>query len=408
MQDVYNELNNIYQKHNDELKKFNDKIAELKQKYVESQEKYKQLETGVKNLAEGLNKFQVGYYQLLEGFETIESNQGQLPSGTSKVGDGLSNLESGQSQFKSGLEDQLSESQQQAKELEEGLQKGSEGLSEISTGLTDAQVYLSSLADNSEDLYIPEEALGTEKFQELIDGYYSSDRKTVTMDVVLSINPFSKEALDLMAEIDEIVEDGMRGTALEGAEYGIGGNSSIFADLGKVSKSDFQRTSIFIFTGLFIVLVIMLRSIVAPIYLILGLVLCYYTSLGFSEFIFVDLLGYSGINWAVPFYGFVLLLALGIDYSIFLMYRFKEYGDLPIQEGILKAMTNMGTVIISAALILGGTFAAMYAANILSLMQIATIVITGLMLYALVILPFFVPVMVKLFGKANWWPFRKE
>jgi RND superfamily putative drug exporter len=122
------------------------------------------------------------------------------------------------------------------------------------------------------------------------------------------------------------------------------------------------------------------------------------------------MLGYEGISWAVPFFGFVMLMALGIDYSIFLMDRFKEYRHLSPKEAILKAMENMGTVIMSAAVILGGTFAAMLPSGVMSLLQIATIVLCGLFLYALVMLPLFIPVMVRMFGPANWWPFmdRKE
>lgn len=71
-------------------------------------------------------------------------------------------------------------------------------------------------------------------------------------------------------------------------------------------------------------------------------------------------------------------------------------------------MSKMGTVIISAVIILGGTFAAMMPSGVLSLLQIATIVITGLVLYSVVMLPLFIPVMVKIFGKANWWPFIEQ
>jgi RND superfamily putative drug exporter len=124
-----------------------------------------------------------------------------------------------------------------------------------------------------------------------------------------------------------------------------------------------------------------------------------------AEVIFVRLLGQSGISWAVPFFGFVMLVALGIDYSIFLMDRFKEYRHMPPQEAILEAMKNMGTVIMSAAVILGGTFAAMLPSGVMSLLQIATIVLCGLFMYALLMLPLFVPVMVRTFGPANWWPF---
>jgi putative drug exporter of the RND superfamily len=101
-----------------------------------------------------------------------------------------------------------------------------------------------------------------------------------------------------------------------------------------------------------------------------------------------------------------MLMALGIDYSIFLMDRFNEYKEVPVKEALIHSMKNMGTVVISAAIILGGTFGAMLPSGVLSLLQIATVVLTGLFLYAFIVLPLFIPVMVRLFGKNNWWPFK--
>src|SRR5699024_2507863 len=101
-------------------------------------------------------------------------------------------------------------------------------------------------------------------------------------------------------------------------------------------------------------------------------------------------------------------IALGVDYSIFLMSRFNEYKHQRLYDGMMKSMRNMGTVIISATIILGGTFGAMLPSGVLSLLQIATVVIIGLALYALVILPLFTPIFVKLFGKYNWWPFMDK
>src|SRR5699024_3389434 len=159
--------------------------------------------------------------------------------------------------------------------------------------------------------------------------------------------------------------------------------------------------------GIFIVLVILLRSLIMPLYLIGSIVVTYFATMGFTELIFVNIFGHDGLTWAVPFFTFVILMALGIDYSIFLMDRFSEYKNGDIKEALISAMKNMGTVIISAVVILGGTFAAMLPSGVLSLLQIATAVIIGLLLYAFVMLPLFIPVMVRLFGKANWWPFKK-
>src|SRR5699024_8176202 len=103
--------------------------------------------------------------------------------------------------------------------------------------------------------------------------------------------------------------------------------------------------------------------------------------------------------WAIPFFGFVMLVALGVDYSIFLMDRFNEYRDITVKEAILASMKNMGTVIMSAAIILGGTFAAMMPSGVTELLEIATILITGLVIYNALIMPLFIPVMAKMFGK---------
>jgi RND superfamily putative drug exporter len=127
-----------------------------------------------------------------------------------------------------------------------------------------------------------------------------------------------------------------------------------------------------------------------------------------NEVLFVDILGHVGISWAVPFFAFVILVALGVDYSIFLMDRFNEYKDISVADAMYMAMKRMGTVIISAVVILGGTFVAMMPSGMLSLIQIAAIILTGLLLYAFVILPLLIPVLVKNLGQANWWPFKRN
>jgi RND superfamily putative drug exporter len=256
--------------------------------------------------------------------------------------------------------------------------------------------------------YIPQDVLDSKDFEQSLDAYMSMDRKVMTIDVVFDQNPYSKEVLDSVSEITETVERVVKDTKLENADVAVGGVSSMHKDLDTISEADYSRTVVLMLIGISIILIILFRSIIMPLYLIGSLVLTYFTSMAIAEVIFVNILGYSGISWAVPFFAFVILVALGIDYSIFLMDRFNEFRHMPVEQAILISMKKMGTVIISAAIILGGTFAAMMPSGVLSLLQIATILLIGLSLYALVILPLFVPVMVKTFGEANWWPFRKN
>lgn len=90
------------------------------------------------------------------------------------------------------------------------------------------------------------------------------------------------------------------------------------------------------------------------------------------------------------------------------MDRFNEWKGEHVQASMISAMRNMGSVIISAVAILAGTFAAMLPSGVLSLVEIATVILIGLLLYAFVVLPLFIPVMVRIFGKWNWWPFRMK
>ncbi|WP_147536150.1 MMPL family transporter [Bacillus marasmi] len=362
--------------------------------------------SGQKQLNEGMAQLIIGIGQLQTGLDAAANGQGQVIGNLSQFSNGLTTLNGGQQQLLdgfSGLGGQMTQ-------LTDGLGQGVTGLTEIHDGLASANDYLTDLAKSDQavtGMYIPDEVLTSKDFAQVLDTYLSADRKVMTIDVVFNYNPYSNEAMAQVDDIKETVEKATKGTKLENAKVAVGGITSTNTDLSAMSDADYSRTVVFMMIGISIILIIMLRSFIMPLYLIASLIITYYTSMGITEAIYVNLLGYEGISWAVPFFAFVILVALGIDYSIFLMDRFKEYHELSVVEAMLLSMKKMGTVIISAAVILGGTFAAMMPAGVMSLLQIATIVLIGLFLYALIILPLFVPVMAKLFGKANWWPFLK-
>ncbi|MNI22389.1 putative membrane protein YdgH [compost metagenome] len=362
-----------------------------------------QLAQGLAAIVEGIGKLQSGITQAANGQNQIVGKLPELTSGFDQLVDGQKELQTGFAQ----LNGQLGQ-------LTSGLDQSVGGLTQVSDGLKSAKTYLNELSSSPDKQmtgwFIPDEALANPDFQASIDVYLSKDRKIAKFDVVYEGNPYAIETLKKTNDVNDAVTRGLKGTKLEQAQIAVSGISSVNNDLRQISSDDYARTVVLMLIGIAVILIIMFRSIVIPVYLIISLVITYYTSLAITEVIFVRMLGYSGVSWAVPFFGFVLLMALGVDYSIFLMDRFKEYKHLSPREAILQAMKSMGTVIMSAALILGGTFAAMLPSGVMSLMQIATIVLSGLVIYALVMLPLFVPVMVRTFGEANWWPFmrRKE
>ncbi|MGG0668427.1 MMPL family transporter [Lederbergia citrisecunda] len=297
-------------------------------------------------------------------------------------------------------------------ELANGVEAANGGLGEIHEGLTELADMMKDMGDTKSvrdtGLFIPKGTLAEEEFAPVIDRYTIDEETGIILEVILEQDPYSREAIGTVEDIENTLHRSIIGTPFEKADVAFSGISVMNADLNDISTKDFTRTVTIMLVGLFIVLFILFRSAIMPAYMIGSLLLTYYTSVSITELIFVNGLGYDGISWAVPFFGFIMLIALGVDYSIFLLDRFREesINGKNVRDALVTSMAKMGTVIITAAIILAGTFGAMMPSGVLSLVQIATIVITGLLLYGMIILPLLIPAITVSFGRGVWWPFR--
>lgn len=144
---------------------------------------------------------------------------------------------------------------------------------------------------------------------------------------------------------------------------------------------------------------LVIRSFWIPVYIVGALLVAYYTAISVTSIITTKLFGMDGVSWNVPFFSFVVIAALGVDYSIFLMTRFKEYPGSDPKQAIILAGKNVGGVVMSAALILGGTFATLYPSNLHILMEMAICVVTGLFLLSVVLLPIVIPALISVQDK---------
>ncbi len=156
-----------------------------------------------------------------------------------------------------------------------------------------------------------------------------------------------------------------------------------------------------------VILMLLLRSVLAPVLLVATTVLSFGTALGVAALAFDGIFRFPGADPAVPLYGFVFLVALGIDYNIFLMTRVREealaHGT---RDGILRGLSITGGVITSAGLVLAATFAALSVIPVLFLVQIAFIVAFGVLLDTFVVRTLLVPALTYDLGKVIWWPSR--
>jgi len=150
---------------------------------------------------------------------------------------------------------------------------------------------------------------------------------------------------------------------------------------------------------------LLLRSILAPVLLMLTTVLSFGTAMGVSALLFNHVFNFPGADPAVPLYGFVFLVALGIDYNIFLMTRVREESlKHGTRQGILRGLTVTGGVITSAGLVLAATFAALSVIPILFLVQLAFIVAFGVLIDTFIVRSLLVPALTYDIGRVIWWP----
>lgn len=185
----------------------------------------------------------------------------------------------------------------------------------------------------------------------------------------------------------------------------VGGVTAVAVDSNDASIHDRNTIIPIVLVVILIILMLLLRAILAPVLLVLSVVISFAASLGVSAYVFNDVFHFPGADPAVPLYGFVFLVALGIDYNIFLMTRVREESQLHgTRQGILRGLAVTGGVITSAGLVLASTFAALGVIPILFLAQIAFIVAFGVLVDTLIVRSLLVPAVSYDIGRAIWWP----
>jgi RND superfamily putative drug exporter len=221
---------------------------------------------------------------------------------------------------------------------------------------------------------------------------------TVLLQVTLTDPADSLEAeatvADLRDRFDELGEDVL-----------VGGPTAVAFDTIEASIADRTLIIPLILVAILLILMLLLRSIVAPVLLIASVVLSYASALGVSALVFNGIFGFPGADPSVPLFAFVFLVALGVDYNIFLMTRVREESALiGTRPGIVRGLRLTGGVITSAGLVLAATFAALGVLPILFLAQISFIVAFGVLLDTFLVRTLLVPALSYDLGRVIWWP----
>ncbi|OKX88169.1 MMPL family transporter [Corynebacterium glutamicum] len=220
----------------------------------------------------------------------------------------------------------------------------------------------------------------------------------VLLQATLVEAPDSEEAQKAIRSIRQTFAD-------ENISAVVGGVTATSVDTNDASIHDRNLIIPIVLLVILVILMLLLRSIVAPLLLVVTTVVSFATALGVAALLFNHVFSFPGADPAVPLYGFVFLVALGIDYNIFLVTRIREETKTHgTRLGILRGLTVTGGVITSAGVVLAATFAALYVIPILFLAQIAFIVAFGVLIDTLLVRAFLVPALFYDIGPKIWWP----
>jgi RND superfamily putative drug exporter len=249
------------------------------------------------------------------------------------------------------------------------------------------------------DLYAP---------PDLATAYVSSAGDVTQLYVTTTTNPYDTKSFDAVRSLRTLMAGQAAGFGPAATTY-VGGATAEYADVQSTISSDFLRVAVITIVGILIVLVLLLRALAAPAYLVLTVLLSYSASLSLSAFLIQTVFGQPGINYFIPLMVFVLLVALGSDYNIFLMSRVREESAVrPLRQGIRAASARTGTVITSAGLILAGTFGALITSPLQLLFQVGVTVGLGVLIDTFIVRSLLVPAITAFIGEWAWWPFHRR
>ncbi|HEV7459746.1 MAG TPA: MMPL family transporter [Solirubrobacteraceae bacterium] len=231
-------------------------------------------------------------------------------------------------------------------------------------------------------------------------GLRSRDGRIAELNVILRSDPYKSAALGVVPRLRAAVKDVAPGvTAL------VGGGSAVNYDFDRATSRDIKLIVPIALAVIALILGILLEAIVAPLVLIGSVILSFFGTLGLSLLFIRYVVGDAGVDNSLPTFAFIFLVALGVDYTIFLMSRVREESrHHGTREGTLRALAATGPVITSAGIILAGTFSVLMTLPVTFTFDLGFMVALGILLDTFVVRTIMVPAAIELLGDKIWWP----
>jgi RND superfamily putative drug exporter len=276
------------------------------------------------------------------------------------------------------------------------------GMSQVATQLQNS-ARTSAGSDSASGFYLPDEALQDRSFAEMAKHFISPDGKTARFAIESSYDPYSRDAMELAHRVTDVANGARPNTSLADATVSMAGFPAVNADIEQLYSSDFTQLAMTTLIIVGIILALLLRALLAPIYLLGTVVLNYAAALGIGVLVFQYGLGQQ-IAWPVPLLAFIILVAVGADYNMLLVSRLREESGRNIRVGVLRTVASTGSVITSAGVIFAASMFGLMVGSVGTMVQAGFIIGCGLLLDTFLVRTLTVPAIATLLREASWWP----
>ncbi|VEG43906.1 Transport protein [Mycolicibacterium flavescens] len=284
---------------------------------------------------------------------------------------------------------------------QKGLQDQMAAMQENSHAMGDA--FDASMNDDS--FYLPPEAFENKDFQRGMENFISPDGRSVRFIIEHEGDPATPEGIDHIDAIKLAAKEAIKGTPLEGSTIYLGGTAATYKDMRDGSNYDLMIAGLSAAALIFIIMLIITRAVVAAAVIVGTVLLSLGTSFGLSVLVWQHLLGIK-LHWIVLVMSVILLLAVGSDYNLLLVSRFKEELHHGFKVAIIRAMAGSGKVVTSAGLVFAATMASFVVGDLRSIAQVGSTIALGLLFDTLIVRAFMTPSIAALLGRWFWWPQR--
>jgi putative drug exporter of the RND superfamily len=360
-------------------------------------------------LLPGLARARDGARRIADGDAQLADGLDQLRTGLQRAGQGIDRLAAGERTFRS----KLGRLAGGAAALAAGANRLPPGVADLrsaarrlAAGLGQASRYLTGTAEATRSagisaFYLPASALDDPRMATARDYYISRDGHMAR----LMVYPHDRDSH--IADERRAMTLALRNTPLAASPLAVTGPTAVDDDIHALADSDLRLIALMTLGAVFLILIVLLRALVAPAYLLASVVLSYGSAMGLTALVWQDLL-HKPIDFTTPLLAFVILVAVGADYNILLMSRVREESQHATRAGVARAVAATGGVITSAGLIFAGTFMAMMTSPVVGLQETGFAVTAGLLLDTFVVRSLLVPSVAALLGRANWWPGERK